>query len=75
MPSTLKAVICLIVVMIAFLMLVVFMEKKESLIASGDYGMFVNLTIIGMGLLIVLVYLVSQPHSASHHSTKKKRRE
>ncbi|MBI4079375.1 MAG: hypothetical protein HY429_03710 [Candidatus Levybacteria bacterium] len=72
--STAKAIIMLMVVMLAFLILVIFMDRKEALAQSGDLTTFINLTIVGMGFLIVLVYFVNQSGHHPHDSSKKKKK-
>ena|SRR5258708_38323881 len=82
-----RAVLGLIIVLLAFGILGIFMSYQDNIINSDAFRPFIALTAIGLILLVVLLFLankdaipsykparVSKPSKASKVSKKKKRK-
>lgn len=61
--SVLKPVIALLIVLVAFSILILFNTYKTTIIGSGTFIPFLLLTVLELGLLLTLLFIVN---SASH---------
>ena len=59
-----KAVVSLFIVLVAFSIFLLFYTNKESIFSSGNFKSMMVLTIIGMGFLVGLLYLVNTSRSS-----------
>ena len=57
-----KAVISLIILLLAFGILLIFYNYKDSIIASGNFQQFVFLAATGMVFLVGLLFLINPHH-------------
>lgn len=75
--STAKAVVALLIVLIAFTILVLFKLNEANIYMTNSFTPFMTLTVIGMALLVGLLYLVNKPHVTHTKSkaTKKKKKK
>jgi len=74
--SNAKAILSLLIVLVAFGIFLLFVNYKDNLIASGSLQPFITMAIIAGGFLVGLLFLVNKPqqkHAAVrhvHHTTK-----
>lgn len=54
-----NAVISFLILLLAFSMLQLFRNYRDSIIQSGNFNVFILLVGLGFGLLIALLYLVN----------------
>ena len=56
-----KGTVALLIILIAFGIFLLFYSRQDSIIETGNFYRFVFLTIVGMGFLFGLLYLVNKP--------------
>lgn len=66
--SSAKSVIALLIALLVFTMFILFYTNKDTVFASGNLQSLMTLMAVGMGFLVVLLYLVN----ASGSSKKRK---
>ena len=59
-----KAVIQLLIVILAFGLFLLFYTNKDEILASGSFKSFITLAAIAMGFLIGLLYLLNPSKSS-----------
>jgi hypothetical protein len=57
--KTSRAVLSFFIVLLAFSVLLLFVNYKENIISNNMLNPFMALTIIGMGLLVGLLFLIN----------------
>ena len=60
--SDAKAVVSLFILLLALGILLVFTSYKNTIIAMGNFQLFMVLSVVCMGFLIGLLFLVSKHH-------------
>ncbi len=67
-----KSIISLLIVLVALSVLVIFNTYSEEIIAANNFSLFMALTVVASGLLVGLLYLVSNSKHVAHkaHATK-----
>lgn len=60
--KSVKAIISLLIVLMAFAIFLLFYNYQQDLMTSQNFYPFMILTFVGMGLLIALLFLVNKPH-------------
>ena len=63
--GSVKAIVAFVVLLLAFSVLVLFVQYKDNILFSGNFQSFMMLAIVGMGLLLSLVFLATQTKGAS----------
>lgn len=69
-----RSVISFLIVLLAFGMLLIFYTNKDSLMMPGTFPIFMTLVVLGLGLLVGLLYLISAYHTQkkmTHHKSSK----
>lgn len=73
--SALKAFVAFLVIAVSCSVLLLFTSYKESIIASGNFHLFITLTTGVSALLLTLLYLVNKsqhkPHASSTHQRRR----
>ena len=75
-----KAIISLLIVLMAFSVLLLFYNYQENLMTQDNFYPFMILTFVGMGLLLGLLFLVNKQHhpvkavKAAHSVSKSSRK-
>lgn len=79
-----RSVISFLIVLIAFAILLIFYTNKDALMMPDTFPIFITLTVLGLGLLAGLLFLISGHHSQKTHkvihhakksSSKKKKKK
>ncbi len=71
--DTARVFLAFLVVLLAFSILLLFVNYKDNILSSAQqFYLFLSATVVGMGLLITLVYLVNNQKVAKGKSPKKK---
>jgi hypothetical protein len=65
--NNLKAIIYLLLVLLAFGIFILFYNNSELILQSHSFTLFMVLVTVGMTLMVGLVYLVSNSKHPSHH--------
>lgn len=58
--KNIKAVMALMIIAMAFGILLLFSNYKESIVMAGMFQTFMVLVVVGMGMLLGLLYLVNK---------------
>lgn len=67
-----KAIVAFFIVALAFGILLLFNTYKDNIIATNSFQLFMTLTVIGMGLLVGLLFLIGNPSSTIKKQKKTK---
>lgn len=57
--NTVKPILSLLIVLVAFSLFLLFTTYKDSILASGSFNSYIFLTTVAMGLLVALLFLVN----------------
>ncbi len=57
--NTVKPILSLLIVLVAFSLFLLFITYKDSIFASGSFHSYILLTTIAMGLLVALLFLIN----------------
>lgn len=58
-----KTFMAFLILVVAFSMLLVFVNNSENIIEGNEFKLFMTLAIVGAGLLVGLLYLVSNSNT------------
>lgn len=72
--KTVRTIMALVIVLVAFGLLMLFVNNRDAIIASGNFQMFMTLATAAGGLLIGLLFLVNKSHAKVSVFSKKKKR-
>jgi glucan phosphoethanolaminetransferase (alkaline phosphatase superfamily) len=68
-----KTIIALLIVLVAFAVFLLFYYNTDAILQSNKFLPYMTLATVGMGLLLVLLYLVNNPQDApksvTHHKS------
>ncbi len=64
-----KSILALLILLVAFSVLLIFLNNQTTLMSPDVFPMFITLTTVGLGLLAGLLFLVNKSH---HHAPAKR---
>ena len=65
-----KSILALLILLVAFSILLIFLNNQTTLMAPDVFPMFMTLSTVGLGLLAGLLFLVNKSHHAPAKSKK-----
>lgn len=72
--SSAQAIFAFSLVILAFCIFILFYVNQDNIIFSGSFKPFVFLVTVGLGLMLVLMYLVSESHPDRRKASARKKK-